>query len=36
MVNFAGDPSLIGRFADVEIISAGRNTLRGKMIASEE
>ena len=36
MVNFAADPSLIGRFADVEITSAGRNTLRGKMIVSEE
>ena len=36
MVNFAGDPSLIGRFADVEITSAGRNTLRGRIINPEE
>ena len=32
MVNFPGDASLIGRFVDVEITSAGRNTLRGKII----
>ena len=32
MVNFPGDSSLIGRFVDVEITSAGRNTLRGKRI----
>ena len=32
MVNFPGDASLIGQFADVEIISAGRNTLRGRRI----
>ena len=36
MVNFTGDPSLIGRFADVEITSAGRNTLRGRIINPEE
>ncbi len=36
MVNFAGEPSLIGRFADVEITSAGRNTLRGRIINPEE
>jgi tRNA-2-methylthio-N6-dimethylallyladenosine synthase len=36
MVNFAADPSLIGQFANVVITSAGRNTLRGKMIVSEE
>ena len=33
MVNFAGDTALIGRFAQVEITSAGRNTLRGRLIA---
>jgi len=36
MVNFEGTPSLIGRFADVEITSAGRNTLRGRIINPEE
>ena len=32
MVNFPGDQSLIGQFVDVEITSAGRNTLRGTII----
>ena len=32
MVNFPGDASLIGTFADVEIVSAGKNTLRGRII----
>lgn len=32
MVNFPGNPGLIGKFVDVEIISAGKNTLRGRMI----
>ena len=36
MVNFPGDESLIGRFVDVEITSAGRNTLRGRQIKPEE
>ena len=36
MVNFAGDSGLIGQFADVEITSAGRNTLRGRIIKPEE
>jgi tRNA-2-methylthio-N6-dimethylallyladenosine synthase len=36
MVNFAGDSALIGQFADVEITSAGRNTLRGRIIKPEE
>ena len=35
MVNFPGNADLVGRFVDVEILSAGRNTLRGK-IKSEE
>ena len=32
MVNFPGKPHLIGKMADVEITSAGRNTLRGRML----
>ncbi len=32
MVNFPGGSELIGRFVDVEITSAGRNTLRGSML----
>ena len=32
MVNFPGTADLIGKFVKVEITSAGRNTLRGKMI----
>ncbi len=32
MVNFPGKPDLIGKMADVEITSAGRNTLRGRML----
>ena len=36
MVNFPGDARLIGQFAEVEITSAGRNTLRGKQIMTEE
>ncbi len=36
MVNFAGPASLIGKFVDVEITSAGRNTLRGRRINMEE
>ena len=35
MVNFAGPASLIGKFVDVEITSAGRNTLRGRQITEE-
>ncbi len=35
MVNFPGGPELIGRFADVEVTSAGRNTLRGRLIETE-
>ena len=36
MVNFPGTPALIGQFIDVEITSAGRNTLRGRRIITEE
>ena len=32
MVNFAGDPSLIGRIVPVKITSVGKNTLRGEML----
>ena len=32
MVNFPGDESLIGKFVEAEITSAGRNTLRGKIV----
>ena len=32
MVNFPGNADLIGKFVRVEILSAGRNTLRGKQI----
>ena len=32
MVNFPGDASLIGQFVNVEITSAGRNTLRGRLL----
>ena len=32
MVNFPGTADLIGKFVKVEITSAGKNTLRGKMI----
>lgn len=35
MVNFPGSENLIGRFIDVKITSAGRNTLRGRQINSE-
>jgi tRNA-2-methylthio-N6-dimethylallyladenosine synthase len=36
MVNLIGAPELIGQFVDVEITSAGRNTLRGRIIKPEE
>jgi tRNA-2-methylthio-N6-dimethylallyladenosine synthase len=32
MVNFPGSPDLIGKFVEVEITSAGRNTLRGRLV----
>jgi len=32
MVNFAGGEELIGKFVEVEITSAGKNTLRGRRI----
>ena len=36
MVNLPGSRELIGQFVDVEITSAGRNTLRGRQIKTEE
>ncbi|OPZ67842.1 MAG: (Dimethylallyl)adenosine tRNA methylthiotransferase MiaB [Firmicutes bacterium ADurb.Bin467] len=36
MVNFPGNAELIGRFVTVEILSAGRNTLRGRRWTEEE
>jgi len=35
MVNFPGTPALIGRFVKVRITSAGKNTLRGEMVANQ-
>lgn len=35
MVNLPGEASLIGQFVDVEITSAGRNTLRGRQTITE-
>jgi len=32
MVNFPGSPDMIGKFVEVEITSAGRNTLRGRIV----
>ena len=32
MVNFPGNAALIGKFVRVEILSAGRNTLRGRQV----
>ena len=32
MVNFPGTPDLIGKFVTVEITSAGKNTLRGRLV----
>ena len=32
MVNFPGDASMIGKFVTVEITSAGKNTLRGRIV----
>ena len=32
MVNFPGSADLVGKFVEVEITSAGRNTLRGKIV----
>src|SRR5699024_6591598 len=36
VVNFAGDPALIGTFVDVEITDVYPNSLRGNVIKTEE
>ena len=36
VVNFDGDPALIGRFVDVRITEALPNSLRGVVVATEE
>jgi tRNA-2-methylthio-N6-dimethylallyladenosine synthase len=36
VVNFAGDPALIGRFVDVSITAALPNSLRGRLVADTE
>lgn len=35
VVNFAGEPELIGTFVDVEIVDVYTNSLRGKVVARE-
>ena len=34
-VNFAGEARLVGRFADVQITEALRNSLRGRLVGTE-
>ncbi len=36
VVNFAGQPDLIGQFVEVEIIEAGQNSLKGRLLATPE
>ena len=36
MVNFPGGPECVGKLVEVEITSAGKNTLRGRRIQEEE
>lgn len=36
VVNFEGTPDMIGRFVDVEIVDAFANSLRGKIIRTED
>ncbi len=36
VVNFAGQPDMIGQFVDVEIVDVHTNSLRGKVIRSEQ
>lgn len=36
VVNFEGQPDMIGKFVDVEIVSVCSNSLRGKVIRSEQ
>jgi len=36
VVNFEGSPEMIGRFVDVEIVDVYTNSLRGKLVRTEE
>lgn len=36
VVNFEGTPEMIGKFVDVEIVAAYTNSLRGKVVRTEE
>ena len=36
VVNFEGTPDMIGKFVDVEIVDVYANSLRGKVIRTEE
>ncbi|MBE2896958.1 tRNA (N6-isopentenyl adenosine(37)-C2)-methylthiotransferase MiaB [Pasteurellaceae bacterium HPA106] len=36
IVNFKGDPSMIGKFVDIEITDVWTNSLRGKVIRTED
>ena len=36
VVNFEGSPEMIGRYVDVEIVDVYTNSLRGKLVRTEE
>ena len=36
VVNFEGTPDMIGKFVDVEIVDVYPNSLRGKLVRTEE
>ena len=36
VVNFEGTPDMIGKFVDVEIVDVYTNSLRGKIVRTEE
>lgn len=36
VVNFEGSPDMIGKFVDVEIVDVYANSLRGKVIRTED
>lgn len=36
VVNFEGTPEMIGKFVDVEIVDVYPNSLRGKLVRTEE
>lgn len=36
MVNFEGDPDMVGKFVDVEITEVRTNSLRGKVLRTED